>query len=116
MLKYLGFCRVPILSFGLLLLSIITYGQGGIDNGTRAVFIFDIAKNIDYGPGFADSAVFKIGILDRDEFLFFEMGNLRKTRTRIQDKPVVLVKFNSESQIIHTQLLYVNKTAGFNLK
>jgi serine phosphatase RsbU (regulator of sigma subunit) len=115
MLKHLGFCRVPILSFGLLLLINYTYGQGGIDNGTRAVFIFDIAKNIDYGPGFADSAVFKIGILDRDEFLFFEMGNLRKTRTRIQDKPVMLVKFNSESQIIHTHLLYVNKTAGFNL-
>jgi serine phosphatase RsbU (regulator of sigma subunit) len=43
------------------------------------------------------------------------MGNLRKTRTRIQDKPVEIVKFNSESQIIYTQLLYVNKASGFNL-
>jgi serine phosphatase RsbU (regulator of sigma subunit) len=43
------------------------------------------------------------------------MGNLRKTRGRIQNKPVELVKFNSESQITHTQLLYVNKNGGFNL-
>jgi len=89
--------------------------QGGINNGTRAVFIFDIAKYIDYGPGFADSSVFRIGILDKDVALFFEMGNLRKTRTTIQDKPVEIVKFNSESQIIYTQLLYVNKANGFNL-
>jgi serine phosphatase RsbU (regulator of sigma subunit) len=92
-----------------------TFGQAGLNNGTRAVFIFDIAKYIDYGPGFSDSSVFRIGILDKDEYLFFEMGNLRKTRTRIQDKPIELVKFNSESQIRHTQVLYVNKAGGFNL-
>ncbi len=92
-----------------------SFGQTVLNNGTRALFIFDIAKYIDYGPGFADSSVFRIGILDRDVPLFFEMGNLRKTRTRIQDKPVEIVKFNSESQITYTQLLYVNKASGFNL-
>jgi serine phosphatase RsbU (regulator of sigma subunit) len=96
-------------------MAIYSFGQAPINNGTRAVFIFDIAKYIDFGPGFADSSVFRIGILDRDVSLFFEMGNLRKTRTRIQDKPVEIVKFNSESQIIYTQLLYVNKASGFNL-
>jgi serine phosphatase RsbU (regulator of sigma subunit) len=92
-----------------------TFGQAGINNGTRAVFIFDIAKYIDYGPGFADSSVFRIGILDKDVPLFFEMGNMRKTRTKIQDKPVEIVKFNSESKITYTQVLYVNKANGFNL-
>lgn len=84
-------------------------------NSSKALFIFDIARYIDYGPGFADSSVFKIGILDRDEFMFFELGNLAKTRKTIQDKPVQIVKFNSESQIVHTQLLYVNKSSGFNI-
>jgi Serine phosphatase RsbU, regulator of sigma subunit len=92
-----------------------SFGQAGLNNGTRAVFIFDIAKYIDYGQGFADSSVFRIGILDKDEYLFFELGNLRKTRTKIQDKPVEIVKFNSESQITFTQVLYVNKSSGFNL-
>lgn len=89
--------------------------QGQIDDGTRAVFIFDIAKYIDYGPGFSDSAVFKIGILDKTSNLFWEMGNLAKTRTKIQDKPVQLVVFRDEDKILHTQLLYVNKASGFNL-
>jgi serine phosphatase RsbU (regulator of sigma subunit) len=43
------------------------------------------------------------------------MGNMRKTRTKIQDKPVEIVKFNSESKITYTQVLYVNKANGFNL-
>jgi len=91
------------------------FGQAGINNGTRAVFIFDIAKYIDYGAGFADSSVFRIGILDKTSELFWEMGNLAKTRKTIQDKPVQLVVFRSEDQIIHTQVLYVNKAVGFNL-
>ena len=115
MLRRIRFARVIILSLGLLLLTNFTFGQAGLNNGTRAVFIFDIARYIDYGPAFADSSVFRIGILDRDVPLFFEMGNLRKTRTKIQDKPVEIVKFNSESQITHTQVLYVNKANGFNL-
>ena len=43
------------------------------------------------------------------------MGNMRKTRTKIQDKPVEIVKFNTESQITYTQVLYVNKASGYNL-
>jgi serine phosphatase RsbU (regulator of sigma subunit) len=115
MLRQIRFIRIPVLSLGLIFLINNAFGQAGLNNGTRAVFIFDIAKYIEYGPGFADSSVFRIGILDKDEYLFFELGNLRKTRTKIQDKPVELVKFNSENQITHTQILYVNKAGGFNL-
>lgn len=114
MVRYASLIKASILFLGLNIFN-ISVGQTTLNNGTRAVFIFDIAKYIDYGPGFTDSSVFRIGILDRDEFLFFEMGNLRTTRTRIQDKPVELVKFNSETKISHTQLLYVNKASGFNL-
>lgn len=105
--------RYSFLAILILISANLTYSQ--TNNGTKAVFIFDIARYIDYGQDFADSAVFKIGILDKDEFLFFEMGNLSKTRRTIQDKPVQLIKFNSESQIVHTQLLFVNKASGFNL-
>ena len=115
MLRHIRFIRVSFLFLGLLFMVNYAFGQAGMNNGTRAVFIFDIAKYIDYGPGFADSSVFRIGILDRDVPLFFEMGNMRKTRTKIQDKPVEIVKFNSESKITYTQVLYVNKANGFNL-
>ena len=108
---------VKVLAFfcGLIFLFNNAFSQDKINNGTRAVFIFDIAKYIDYGQGFSDSSVFRIGILDKTSELLWEMGNLAKTRKTIQDKPVQLVVFRSEDQIIHTQLLYVNKTSGFSL-
>jgi serine phosphatase RsbU (regulator of sigma subunit) len=115
MLRKPLFIRFQIITLGLILLISNGYSQGGTNNGTRAVFIFDIAKYIDYGQDFADSAVFKIGILDKTSELFWEMGNLAKTRKTIQDKPVQLVVFRSEDQILYTQLLYVNKASGFNL-
>lgn len=115
MVSYFRYLRTSLMVAGMILVINNSWGQAPLNNGTRAVFIFDIAKYIDYGPSFADSSVFRIGILDEDEYLFFELGNLRKTRTRIQDKPVELVKFNSESKITYTQLLYVNKASGFNL-
>lgn len=93
MLKQIRFIRASILSLGLLLFISNGYSQGGLDDGTRSVFIFDISKYIDYGPGFADSAIFRIGILDNTSELFWEMGNLAKTRKTIQDKPVELVAF-----------------------
>ena len=115
MLRQIQLIRVLAISLEFLLIINNAFGQAAINNGTRAVFIFDIAKYIDYGPGFADSSVFRIGILDRDIALFFEMGNMRKTRTMIQDKPVEIVKFNTENQITYTQVLYVNKASGFKL-
>ena len=94
MLRDIRIIRLPAILLGLILMVHSTFGQAGLNNGTRAVFIFDIAKYIDYGPGFADSSVFRIGILDRDVPLFFELGNLRKTRTTIQNKPVEIVSNN----------------------
>jgi len=115
MLRQIRSIRISILSLGLILLIFNAFGQAGLNNGTRAVFIFDVAKYIDYSAGFADSSVFRIGILDKTSELFWEMGNLAKTRKTIQDKPVQLVVFRSEDQIIHTQLLYINKSSGFNM-
>ncbi len=74
-----------------------------------------MAKYIDYGPGFADSSVFKIGVLDKTSESVLGNGKSGKTRTTIQDKPVELVVFRTKSRILHTQLLYVNKASGFNL-
>ncbi len=93
-----------------------TYGQEGFDNPTRALYIFDLARYIDYGPGFADSADFKIGVMLGDYDLIYEMGNLAKTRTKIQDKPVVIIGFRNIESITHTQVLYLNKTAEFNIE
>lgn len=92
------------------------YSQGGFDNPTRALYIFDLAKYIDYGPGFADSSTFKIGVLIGDYDLVSELANLAKTRTKIQNKPVVIIGFKKIESITPTQVLYLNKNADFNLE
>jgi serine phosphatase RsbU (regulator of sigma subunit) len=115
MAKLFYYKRVIFIALGLLFIAVKTYCQGGFDNSTRAVYIFDISKYIDYGKGFADSSVFRIGVLDKTSELFREMGELSKTRKKIQNKPVQVVVFRNTDQIIHTQVLYVNKEEGFNL-
>jgi len=116
MLKRLRYFRKFILVLGLLLFVNTVNGQGGFDNPTRALYIFDLAKYIDYGPGFADSSNFKIGVLMGDYDLVQELGNLAKTRTKIQDKPLIIIGFKKIESITPTQLLYVNKNADFNLE
>jgi serine phosphatase RsbU (regulator of sigma subunit) len=110
------FFRTAIFLLGLVILSANRgYSQHGFDNATRALYIFDLAKYIDYGPGFADSANFKIGVLVGDYDLINEMGNLSRTRTHIQDKPVLVAGFRNIESLSHMQVLYVNKNAGFDL-
>ncbi len=89
--------------------------QSGFDNPTRALYIFDLAKYIDFGPDFADSSSFKIGVLLGDYDLINEMMNLAKTRNRIQDKPVRVFGFKKLESLTHVQVLYLNKNAGFDL-
>ena len=111
------FCLIRsafIISF-LFFFTINSSGQVGFNNPTRALYIFDLAKYIDYGPGFQDSSNFKIGVLLGDYDLIYELGLLAKTRTRIQDKPVMVVGFRNISSITHTQVLYLNKNAGFSI-
>ena len=116
MLKPIRFIRTSILSLGLIFLMGNLYSQGGFDNPTRALYIFDLAKYIDYGPGFADSSTFKIGVLIGDYDLVSELANLAKTRTKIQNKPVVIIGFKKIESITPTQVLYLNKNADFNLE
>ena len=43
------------------------------------------------------------------------MGNLARTRTRIQDKPVLVSGYRNLESLTHVQVLYVDKKAGFDL-
>ena len=116
MLRQIRFVKTAILFIGIAFLTgKSVYSQVGFDNATRALYIFDLAKYIDYGPGFADSANFRIGVLVGDYDLINEMGNLSRTRTRIQDKPVLVSGYRNPESLTHVQVLFVDKKAGFDL-
>ncbi len=112
-----GFIKKASISISLIFLVLNSFSQGGFDNSSRALYIFDmVAKYVNYGPGFSDSANFKIGVMLGDEELLFELGNLAKTRPLIQGKPVQISGYSRLERLSHTQVLYVNKTAGFDLE
>jgi hypothetical protein len=114
--KLKSFIKGTALVAGLIFPIHSSFGQGGFDNSSRALYIFDmVAKYVNFGPGFADSANFKIGIMLGDEQLLFELGNLAKTRPIIQGKPVQISGYSRLERLSHTQVLYVNKNAGFDL-
>jgi serine phosphatase RsbU (regulator of sigma subunit) len=115
MAKQISFFKIAVLAIGIIFIVGRAEGQNVLDNSSKAVFIFDIARYIDYGKGFTDSSKFKIGILDNTSDLYRAMGFLAQTRKYIQDKPVQLVVFRNEEAILHTQILFVNKSSGFNL-
>jgi serine phosphatase RsbU (regulator of sigma subunit) len=111
------FSRVALLAFGLLFCVGRANGQGGFDNPSRALYIYDmVAQYVNFGPGFADSSTFKIGVLVGDYDLVNELANLATTRPRIQGKPVSIMGFKRLESLSHTQVLYVNKNAGFDLE
>ena len=115
MFRYTGFIRAGILVLVLLIIHQNLFCQREFDNPTRALYIFDLSKYIDYGPGFADTANFRIGVLLGDYDLIYEMGNLARTRKQIQQKPVVIVGFKNIESITHTQVLYMNRNSGHDL-
>jgi len=116
-MRQTGLIKAIILSAGFLFFMSGSFGQGGFDNSSRALYIYDlVAKYVNFGPGFADSSNFKIGVMLGDYELLYELGNLAKTRPRIQDKPVQISGYKRLESLAHTQVLYVNKSAGFDLQ
>jgi serine phosphatase RsbU (regulator of sigma subunit) len=115
MLNKTSYFRTLLISAAFIFILNPLSGQGGFDNPTRALYVFDLAKYVDYGPGFADSSTFRIGVLVGEYDLVVEMANLARTRNRIQDKPVTVAGFKNLESLPHLQVLYVNKNAGFNL-
>jgi len=116
MIKQRGVIRTGILALILFVIQQNLNSQQGSDNTARALYIFDLSEYIEYGPGFADTANFKIGVLSGDPDLIHELGNLAKTRTKIHNKPVVIVGFGNIDSISHTQVLYLNKNSGHSIE
>ncbi len=67
-----------ILMTALALLVAGSSAQEGFDNRTRALYIFDIARYVDYGEALDTMALFRVGVLSKDSELYWEMGSLAK--------------------------------------
>jgi serine phosphatase RsbU (regulator of sigma subunit) len=103
-----------IISFVLASFTTGIFSQG-FDNQTRAIYIMDISKYVEFPPSFDKLEFFSIGILDKEESLLWELDKIARSRKFIQGKPIKITLFRDLSEIEPTNVIYVNKTSGIKI-
>ena len=88
----------------------------GFDNSTRALYILDISKYVEWDDNIQSKADFIIGVLGSDTDFYWELYNMAKTRQFIQNKPIKILLFRDISSIEKSQVLYVNNKEGFKIR
>jgi serine phosphatase RsbU (regulator of sigma subunit) len=94
----------------------ISAQKTGFDNSTRALYILDISKYVEWDDNIQNKADFIIGILGTDTDFYWELYNMAKTRQFIQNKPIKILLFKDINSIEKSQVLYVNSKEGFKIK
>ena len=90
------------------------YSQG-FDNQTRSIYILDISKYVEFPADFSNQEFFTIGILDKEDVLYWDVNSLIRTRKYIQGKLIKLLLFKDLSEIVPTNVIYVNKLNNFKI-
>jgi len=107
---------IAVCLFSLITFSSV-YSQEAFDNATRALYIMDISRYIEYPLDVMMPAEeFSIAVLSESDELFWELENIAKTRKFIQDKPIRVYLFRDLDQVENTMVLFVNKEEGYNIK
>lgn len=90
--------------------------QEEMDNATRALFILDIAKYIEYDDEIQLHSDFKIGVMGRNTDFYWELYEMAKTRKFIQEKPIKVLMYPELDNIEKCHILYVNNSEDFKMK
>ena len=103
--------------FGLIFMFLFeTFSQEVFNNATRALYILDIARYIEYPEKvILPAEEFSIGVLSTEEKLYWELENLAKTRKFIQGKPIRVYLYRDLDHVENTMVLYINKDEGFKI-
>lgn len=90
--------------------------QEAWDNNTRALYILDIARYVEYDDAIQSHADFKIGVLGKDSEFIMDLYEMAKTRKFIQQKPIKIYQYPELEDIEKCHILYVNKEQGFPMR
>ncbi len=107
--------RLPLFFSFLFIFIQFSSAQETWNDATRALYILDIAKYVQYDDDIQPLADFKIGILGRDADFFWEIYEMAKTRQFIQNKPIKVYQYPGLDDIEKCQILYVNVEEGFKM-
>jgi len=90
-------------------------GQTGFDDPTRALYILDISKYVEWDDSIQNHADFKIGILGTDYEFYYELSDMARSREFIQEKPIKVFLFRDIDRIEKVHVLYVHVKEGFKM-
>jgi len=91
------------------------YSQEGFDNRSRALYILDIGRYVNFGGELDTAAFFRVGVLSKSWDLYEEMFELSRTRKEIQGKPLLIVVFREVEKIEYTNVLFASDGSEFDL-
>jgi len=106
---------LPVLVFITLSASAL-FAQQGFTNETRALFILDISRYVQFDDSTQEREEFLITLLDNDANLFFDLEKLAKTRKEIQGKPIRISVCTAIEKLDPVQVVFLNRVDGFRIE
>jgi len=91
------------------------FSQEGFNDKTRALYILDISKYVEFDESFDERKEFVISVIDRDDKLYWELERLSKSRKTIQRKPIKILLCARIEQLKNSSVVFVNSLDGFSI-
>ncbi len=89
--------------------------QEGFSDQTRALYILDISKYVEFDSTFHGDEAFVITILSEDLSLYWELEKLSKTRKTVQDKPIRILVSTRIAELQPSHVVFVNHRENYRI-
>ena len=89
--------------------------QEGFSDKTRALYILDISRYIEFNESFQEQGSFIITLLDRDDKLYWELEGMSRTRKFVQEKPIKILLYSKIDQLGQSNVVFLNKEDNYNI-
>ncbi|MEN8157214.1 MAG: YfiR/HmsC family protein [Bacteroidota bacterium] len=89
--------------------------QEGFSDQTRALYILDISKYVEFDRSFQELPEFVIAVLDRDDKLYWELERMAQLRKTIQGKPISIRLYAKTEQLRPGSVVFVNRDDHYQI-
>jgi serine phosphatase RsbU (regulator of sigma subunit) len=108
-------CRVQVWLVMIFFICDPLNAQEGFSDKTRALYILDISKYVQFDESFDSKHEFIISILDRDDRLYWELERLSENRKTIQGKPIRILLCARVDQITPSSVIFLNNKDQYEI-
>lgn len=89
--------------------------QEGYSDQTRALYILDISKYVEFDRTFQSDSIFTISILSGEVGLYWELEKLSKTRKTVQGKPIRILVSKNIDALQPSHVVFVNQREDYRI-